>query len=215
MDKSGIGKRREAALGEGTTAYHRKRREIVDAAAAVFKTRGYRGTGLGDIARVIGVDRATLYYYVGSKDELFEEVVTGAAEANTAALEAIRDSDVPAPDKLRVVVEQMMASFADNYPFLYVYLQENLSQVGPGRAEWAARMRAYNHRYEDALIEIVEQGFAAGTLREVAPAKVVAYGVLGTVAWSYRWFDPNTSTVDAGTVGRGYADIIVDGLRVR
>jgi len=38
---------------------------------------------------------------------------------------------------------------------------------------------------------------------------------MGMVAWSNRWFDPNSSAVDAYTIGHGYADVIVDGLRPR
>lgn len=212
---SGIGRRRAAALDDGTDAYRRRRREIVDAGAQVFKTRGYRGTSLGDIAKVLGVDRASLYYYIGSKDELFEEVVSEVVEANTVSVERIRDTDIPAPDKLRVVVESLLVSFEENYPFLYVYLQENLRHVEPGRAEWAARMRAVNRRYEVALTAIVQQGIDAGTLRTAAPAHVVAFGVLGMAAWTNRWFDPNSSDVDAATIGRSYADVIVDGLRPR
>lgn len=209
---SGIGRRRAAARDEGSQAYRDRRAEIVHAAAAIFKQNGYRGTKLGDIAEVLGVDRASLYYYIGSKDEVFEEVVTGVVEANTVFVEEVRDSVAPAPEKLRTIVESLMVSFAENYPFLYVYLQENLSHVAPGRSEWAMRMRAVNRRYEEALTAIVQQGFDAGTFREVAPARVVAYGVLGMVAWSNRWFDPNTSGVDAATIGRGYADVVVDGL---
>ena len=212
MATSGIGRRRAAARDESTEAYRRRRREIVDAAARVFKTRGYRGTGLGDVARELGTDRASLYYYVGGKDELFEQVVGEVVEANTAALEAIRDAPAPAPEKLRRVVESLMVSFAESYPLLYVYLQENLSHVAPGRAAWAARMRAVNRRYEDALTEIVQQGIDAGTLREVAPARVTAFGVLGMVAWTNRWYDPAASDVPAEVIGRGYAELVVSGL---
>ena len=105
-----------------------------------------------------------------------------------------------------------MNAYADNYPFLYVYLQENLSHVAPNRMEWASKMREINRRYTQALVEIIQQGYDSGTFREVAPAGVVANGVLGMVSWTNRWFDPNRSQVTAEVIGRGYADIILDGL---
>ena len=209
---SGIGKRRQAAKGEDRAAYRARRREIVEAAAQVFKQRGFRGTNLGDVAKVLGTDRASLYYYVGSKAELFDEAVTGAVKANSALAEEIRDSDAPAPAKLRTLVESLMASYAENYPFLYIYIQENLSHVEPKRTAWATQMRLLNKRYEDAAVAIIQQGYDAGTLREKAPAWVVAYGVIGMVAWTNRWFDPTTSAADAATIGTTYADLVLDGL---
>ena len=78
---SAIGRRRAAARGEGRIAYAERRQEIVEAAARLFKTHGFRGTSIGQIADAMGTDRATLYYYVGSKEELFDEVVSDVVRA--------------------------------------------------------------------------------------------------------------------------------------
>jgi len=108
-----------------------------------------------------------------------------------------------------------MVSYAENYPFLYVYIQENLNTVSPDRSPWSREMRKHNKRYENAVIEIVQSGIDEGTLRADATAWVIAYGIIGMVAWSNRWFDPNSSPIDAQTIGTNYADVIVDGLRTR
>jgi len=211
-DKSNIGKRRAAAIEKNSTGYNARREEIINAAAQVFKVRGYRGTKLADIATVLGIDRVSLYYYISSKDEVYEEVVTAVVISNTEHILEIRDSSIPVEQKLRDTIEHVMNAYADNYPFLYVYLQENLSHVAPNRMEWASKMREINRRYTQALVEIIQQGYDSGTFREVAPAGVVANGVLGMVSWTNRWFDPNRSQVTAEVIGRGYADIILDGL---
>ena len=211
-EKTNIGKRRAAAIEKNSTGYNARREEIINAAAQVFKVRGYRGTKLADIATVLGIDRVSLYYYISSKDEVFEEVVTAVVISNTEHILEIRDSSIPVEQKLRDTIEHVMNAYADNYPFLYVYLQENLSHVAPNRMEWASKMREINRRYTQALVEIIQQGYDSGTFREVAPAGVVANGVLGMVSWTNRWFDPNRSQVTAEVIGRGYADIILDGL---
>lgn len=209
---SGIGKRREAAQGEGREAYHERRREIIDAAAQVFKKNGFQGSSIANVAGELGMDRATLYYYIGSKNELFDEVVTEAVEANVAQAERIRDSDAPAPEKLRTLIESLMVSYGAHYPFLYVFIQENLSHVPPKRSEWATQMRSYNKRYESAVIDVIQQGYDTETLRESGPAWLAAYALIGMVAWSNRWFDPSRSDIDAETIGRTFADLALAGL---
>ena len=209
---SNIGRRRAAAKVDGTEGYGQRRQEIVAAAAAVFKERGFRGTTLNHVAEAMGVDRATLYYYVGSKDELFQEIVSEAVQLNLAAAERLHDDEAPAPEKLRRFVEELMVSYAEYYPLLYVLLQENLTHVAPEHSAWAQEIKRINRRYEEILIAIVQEGQDDGTLRTSAPAWVVAYGILGMAGWTNRWFNPATSPVDAQGIGSAFADMVLDGL---
>lgn len=210
---SGIGRRRAAARDDGSEEYQQRRAEIVRAAAGIFKEHGFRATKLSDVAEALGMDRASLYYYVGGKEELFHEVVGGAVAANADAAEAIRQAPGTAPEKLQTLITGLMVSYAENYPFLYVYIQENLNTIAPDRSPWSREMRRHNKRYENAVVEIVQSGIDEGSLRADGTAWVIAYGIIGMVAWSNRWFDPNTSPVDAHTIGATYANVIVDGLR--
>ncbi|GAB2932094.1 TetR/AcrR family transcriptional regulator [Rhodococcus aerolatus] len=209
---SAIGRRRAAARGEGRSAYVGKRAEIAAAAADLFKREGFRGTSIGRIAEAAGLDRATLYYYVGSKEELFDEVVTDAVRANVATAETVTAGPGTVPEKLRRLVTELMASYATNYPLLYVFIQENLSHVSDARAEWSQEMRGLNRRYEELLTGLIADGIADGSLRPVAEPWVMAYGVIGMVGWTNRWFNPETSSVDAATIGAAYADILLHGM---
>jgi AcrR family transcriptional regulator len=212
---SGIGKRRAAARDERSVAYVQRRQEIVRAAARVFKSNGLQGASLGDIAVAAGADRASLYYYVGSKEELFHEVVREAVERNLAAGEQILAGDGNAPEKLRCLIVSLMRSYAEYFPVLYVFIQEDLSHVPESQSGWANDMRRVNRRYEQILIDIIEQGMREGSMRSFAPARELAYGILGMVGWTHRWFNPSTSSVPAAELGRIFADTILGGLGAR
>lgn len=213
-DESKIGKRRSAARDEPRMRYARRRREIVEVAAQVFKQRGYRGTSISRIADEMGVDRASMYYYVGSKEELFQEIVSEAVKLNLADAIALRDAQMPAPQKLRALVEGLMRSYAEHFPVLYVLIQENLAHVSPERSEWAEEMKKTNRSYEQIVIEIVEAGQAEGSIRATAPAWLLAYGIIGMVGWTNRWFNPQHGELGAEQIGRAFADTLLDGLAV-
>ena len=211
--ESGIGRRRSAAVDDGTPAYRRRRLEIIRAAALVFKKKGYRATNLADIAAAADTDRATLYYYVGSKAELFDEAVSGAVESNAVAAESIWSGQGTAPDKLRLLITSLMKSYVDHYPLLYVFVQENLTHVAPERTDWSRRMRQLNHRYEDAIIGILKDGMAEGTIRDIGDPRVVAYGLLGMVAWTNRWFNPADSIASGPQIAETFVEMFLDGVR--
>lgn len=208
---SGIGRRRAAAQDDGGAAYQQRRSEIVRAAGAVFRRQGLRGTTIGDIAAAVGMDRATIYYYAGGKEELFQHAVGDAVERNCVRAEEILTGDGAPADKLRTLVVELMESYAAHYPYLYLYIQEDLATFA-ARSEWTRAMARFNKRYENVVVAIVEQGVADGSFRTGTEPWVVAYGIIGMVAWSNRWFDPETSPVPAAEIGRAYAETLVAGL---
>lgn len=205
-----MGKRRAAAQAEGGAAYQQRRQEILKAAAQVFKEKGLQGASLGEVADALGTDRASLYYYVGSRQELFADVVREAVEGNVAMAEAIRAKDVPAPVKLRELAVSLMQSYADNYPFLYVYIQEDLSRLGDRNEE----AHALNRKYDAAVIGIIQQGLDEGSLRAEASARTIAFGFIGMLNWTHRWFDPGHRGPAAQEIGNAFADMVLSGLEV-
>lgn len=213
-ERSGISRRREAARTEANPVYVQRRRELVEAAARVFKRKGLQGANLGDIAVEAGADRASLYYYVSSKEELFHEVVRGAVEANLEAAKRIQRGPGKAPAKLRELIVALMQSYADNYPILYVFIQENLTHVPEQHAGWARDMRRGNKEYEQIVVELVQAGYDEGSIRPGAPAWVVAYGIMGMVGWTNRWFNPEDSPVSAAEIGASFADSLLLGLEL-
>ena len=209
---SRIARRREAARDEGGAAYQERRAEILAAAKEVFRVNGYRGTALTQVAEALAMDRASLYYYVGSKEELFHEIVEHAVEANALAAEAIAAGDGSPAEKLRTLIVDLMKSYAEAYPFLYFYIQEDLGHPTAKRSAWSRKMNKFNKRYEKALIEIVQEGIDDGTFATDADAWLVGYGILGMLAWSNRWFKPTESAVSAEQIGQTFADTVLSGL---
>jgi AcrR family transcriptional regulator len=192
--------------------YAQRRQEIFDAAAEVFRRRGYHGTTFGDIADELGADRASLYYYVSGKEEILEALVSEVVKVNLAEAIAIRDGDGGAPEKLRALVEGLMASYGEHFPTIYILIQENLAELGPERGGWAREMREVNHAYEAVVTEVIEAGQADGTIAAEAPPRLLAYGIIGMVGWTNRWFNPGQSTFDAAEIGGAFADTLLEGL---
>ena len=57
----------------------RTRLAIVDAARASFEAKGFHATSIEDIAEAAGISRAALYQYFENKQQIFTELIRGAA----------------------------------------------------------------------------------------------------------------------------------------
>ena len=210
---SDIGRRRSAAQRDGGVAYKQRRDEVIRAAAQVFKDKGYRAAGLGDIAALLNTDRASLYYYVSGKRELYEEVVGDALRRNVLEAERIRKSDFTPSEKLRELIADLMDAYDRHYPYLYVYVQEDLTRSTPDASPQSRELKRLGKRYDAAVVGVVEEGVADGSFKLSATPTVIAYGIIGMLNWSHRWFKP-AGAMSGRELGEALADMVLGGLAI-
>lgn len=211
MTKSRIAKRRAHAKDEGSDRYNARREELIAAAAKVFAANGYRAAGLDEIARLADIDRASLYYYVGNKKELFYEVVKDYVEQNTERAESILVSDKSPREKLEELIYQLIHSYERHYPSLFVFMQEDLAKMAEAKSGVGKRLQQTMLRFNEITVEVIESGMRSGEFRSDVPANVAAFSVIGMVNWTHRWFRPGGG-LTADDLSRAFAGIACDGL---
>ena len=210
-----IGRRRAANAAGSSEFYQERRKEIFDAAAMVFQERGYQATTIADIAERLGTDRASLYYYVGSKQELFKQVVREAAQTNVQVIEDLAaDPDIPVGVKLSRTFEVLMASYSKSYPYMHVFLQEQFPTLSSDDDDWIEETRGWADRHYQAMRRIIQQGVDEGEFVVDLPVGLATMAVIGAVNWAHRWYRPG-GLLPPERIGQGFADIVLRGLLVR
>ena len=99
-----------------------RRRQIVDAAVAVFLEKSYHNATVGDVAQRVGLSQGAMYTYVRSKDDILYMI---CAEAVDAHAEAVQQAIAPHREpeaRLRAAVHAFVVSvFATRDATLVVY----------------------------------------------------------------------------------------------
>ncbi|MBA4681430.1 MAG: TetR/AcrR family transcriptional regulator [Pseudomonas sp.] len=209
---SNISRRRKSALNDGGAKYKAKRDELIRLAADLFKEKGYQTTTLNDIANYAGLDRASVYYYVGNKEEFFRDAVKGGVEQNAESLERVlaRD-DISIREKLEQLVHLLMQSYSDSYPYMYVYIQEEMHKIADAKTPWAQEILEKTRSFEHAMLALVKQGVAEGSFRNDIPASLAANTIFGMLNWTYRWYTPK-SKYSAKEVADAFCKIFFTGM---
>jgi AcrR family transcriptional regulator len=83
-----------------------KRRQIIEGARQVFLAQGFDAASMGEIARVAGVSKGTLYVYFDNKERLFGAIVRQECQAHA---ERIFDFDASDHDVEAVLTRLGMA----------------------------------------------------------------------------------------------------------
>ncbi|MGD9793917.1 MAG: TetR/AcrR family transcriptional regulator [Acidimicrobiia bacterium] len=206
----GLSQRRSRARTEWSEDYQRRRAELLQAAATVFLHKGLAEATLADIADAAGTDRATVYYYVKNKQELFVEVIRDSLiDAETSAA-AIAAQPLAPLDKLRKLIVNSIDSYTRHYPYLYIYAVEDLTRLdleSPIEDELAQRAQRIFDMYRVAIVE----GLDDGSIVSGMTPGVLAQILVGVSAWSHRWLQPELGA-DPGASGEALADLMLSGL---
>lgn len=183
-DISARRERRHAASGRRSDA---RWQAILAGSARAFAELGYAQTTLEDIAAQVGISRATLYYYVGTKEKLLVALLREPIEQMRTTVEQIASGSGPAPDRLASALRAYAASMVET-PELFIFLKENVHQVMTGPE--ADDIRANADRYGRCLTELVAEGISRGEFRADIEPLTAVLGILGMFNWIHRWYDP-------------------------
>jgi AcrR family transcriptional regulator len=210
---SAIGRRRKAAQDEPTASYLERKQELLGAAAAVFRAKGFDAVRMDDVAEQLNVDRATLYYYFGNKQQLFREVIIGAVSVNVADATAIAEGPGPARDKLQALLVSLLDSYERVYPLLFVYVQEDMRRIASDDSPESAQLVKLGNDYDAVVKRIIGQGIAEGEFNTNIQPSVTAYAIIGAANWAHRWYKPDGELTGA-EVGHQFAELFLGGLLV-
>ena len=183
------------------------RTAILTTAAELFRARGYRATTLDDLARRLGMSKATVYGHFRSKEDLLAAIFHRTMTLAEAGLAAIRASGLPPAEQLREVIRHHVRLVVAERAFLTVFFSEEGSL--PARLQKdIVRRKA---RYDRTVRAIVERAARAGEVRAAEP-RLLVLALLGMSNWVYRWYHPGRGRAwDADTIAEGFIDLVERG----
>jgi AcrR family transcriptional regulator len=157
--------------------------QIIDAAAQVFREKGYDGATLRDIAKEAGLLPGSLYYHIRSKEELLRLIVEQPIRDLHAHLEEIIASEASPAQKLAQALAAQLRAFDMHYPYLFVHIH-NVLQVDTMHPDMQKRAK----RYEEFWQQILSQGVKTGEFPPDLDVKVTAFAIIGMCNWMHRWY---------------------------
>lgn len=188
------------------------RQAIYEAALDAFAENGYAGASLRDIARRVGIEVASLYNHIDSKEELLYRIIE-----NTSAemLDELRGAIAAAPpDDPR---QRLLQATATNITYHASHLRNSfvgnveLRSLKPDHYAEAIRWR---HNIEGLFIALVQESVDAGFLPADSDVKVVAFHLLALGTTVPAWFDPS-GPLTAEDIAASATELVLHGLRKR
>jgi AcrR family transcriptional regulator len=116
-----------------------RRDDILQAAAQIFRQKGYNAASMQDIADAVGLQKASLYYHVSSKQEILLDLLNHALDLLITDMESILQADVPADEKLHAAMRAYVRRLTAEADLAAVLLLEYRSLEPKRRAKHIQR----------------------------------------------------------------------------
>ncbi len=162
-----------------------RRKELLQAAARLFRRKGFAATTTRDIAAAAGMQSGSPFYHFKSKNALLYAVMEeGMQSAIARQADALAMAGADAAERMRSLVRAHFDTLhGPGNDFIPVMLYEHRSLPARQRTS-LAQLQA---DYEAAWTPVLQALHADGRLR--APVKLSRLLILGALNWSVQWFD--------------------------
>lgn len=182
--------------------------EIIDAALKLFAQEGYHSTTLDEVAKVIGVSKATLYYYFRSKEEIIKAILNRSLDRMKQTLE-IRKLPLSTREKLCQFIEYHITFAADNAELASITFEQ--LNILPKRSREVVKRK---QREVVALLQdLLQQGADEGIV-SIKDTKLAALAIIGMCNWTYHWYRPE-GKLTPGQIADMYIKLLENGYLIK
>jgi AcrR family transcriptional regulator len=184
-----------------------RKEQILQVAARLFRERGYASTSMRDIATELGIEAASLYHHIKSKEEILETICFSIAGQLMNAIREVNDIYFNAEEKLRMAITNHVRIITQHVDRSGVFLHEWRSLSQPKLEEF----RLLRDEYENEVKVILEEGVNEDIFDNV-DRKFATLTILSTLNWINEWYRPQ-GAMTAEEIAQKLSDFIMGGLR--
>lgn len=173
----------------------------------MFRERGFAASSMRDLAETVGIEAASLYNHIRSKNEILESICFDVANIFNEKIQEIESGRQSNINKIESLLRFHIEQMVDNYEKVIVSDREWRHLDEPYRANFQNQRRTYRKRFA----AIIEDGIVKGEIRRIDAATAVLimlHAINGIESWHRSKVKMN-----ADELANNMIRILIDGLR--
>ena len=182
------------------------REDILEAAAQVFRQKGFHGASMSDIAAAVNLKKASLYHHVSSKQEILLEILDRALQLLLERISAITIQQIPADQKLHLMIREYLQILIENVDLATVLLFEHRALERRQHSRHIPNRDKFESLWKDVLVE----GVRTKLFNCDNPA-LATRALLGIMNWTITWYRPD-GPLSIEQVSDQYSNLLLNGL---
>ena len=185
-----------------------RKEQVIRKAAELFREKGYAASSMRDLAQKLGIEAASLYSHIKSKEEILRNLCFDMAAEFRKSLEEVEKQGGSASEKLKKGIIGHISVMAMDLTASAVFMNEHRHLSQPYLRDFLLLRINYINRFK----AIIEQGVKTGEFKSNIDKKLAVMTLFSSLNWMPQWYDPNSNIVPV-ELGQQLADMLVNGLK--
>ncbi|MBZ0204630.1 MAG: TetR family transcriptional regulator [Ignavibacteria bacterium] len=186
-----------------------RKEQILRVSAKLFKEKGFEAASMRDIAGAMGIEAASLYSHIKSKDEILETICFKMADELIKAIDEVNDIYFNAAEKLTLAIKNHVRIITGDLDASSVFLRE-WRHIAKLKLKDFIKLR---NRYEEGFTQILVNGENENVF-EATDKKFAVLTILSAVNWIIEWYDPK-GKMQPDEIAEHLTEFIMSGLKVK
>jgi len=184
-----------------------RKTEIRQTAKKMFKERGYAGTSMRDLAKEVGIEAASLYNHLSSKEELLHEMCFDIADQFFQAFSnAVADEKSPSK-KLKAAIRAHIGVIASNLDASTVFFHEWIFLQEPE----LGKFKKLRYQYEQGFREVIQKGIDDKDFKEVN-VKLAVFTIFSALNATYDLYR-SSEKLSQEEIVESISNLLLKGLK--
>ncbi len=169
-----------------TTEKNKTKKQLIrEAAARLFRDKGYPATSMRDLADAVQLRASSLYNHISSKEEILKDICFGNAQRFLAVMEEVEQMEGSVTEKVMALLRLHIRTATEDLTSVTAFNDEWRHLTEPHLSEFKALRKNYEGRFQ----AIIEEGIRSGEFQAVEPA-IALHTLFSAVRWLYDWYKP-------------------------
>lgn len=183
------------------------RRRVIDAAASLFRSKGFNAVRMIEVAEAVGLSKAGLYHHWPSKDGLLLAIVAITSELLLRQLDDVRRATPDAGLRMKAYMRSRIQIVARHQDLFTVTWQER-AILGSGSFSMLAKVA---EQYRDGVRSLIDEAKAEGHIRKDVDTHLLMLALDGMTGWAYFWYR-DEGALRPEQIGDAFWDMLVQGI---
>lgn len=162
-----------------------KKQIILEAAAQLFREKGYSATSMRDLAQAVQLRASSLYNHISSKEEILKLICFDNAQRFFEGLERVEQLSASLTDKVEALIRAHIRIAMEDVTSVTAFNDEWRHLSEPFLGQFIQMRKNYEQRFK----AIVEAGITQGAIKPMH-TQVVLYTIFSSVRWLYDGYKP-------------------------
>ncbi|MEM7552364.1 MAG: TetR/AcrR family transcriptional regulator [Bacteroidota bacterium] len=185
-----------------------RKKQIELKATELFWQKGYTASSMRDLANLLGIEAASIYSHIKSKEEILQTVCFRMANEFFDAIDEIKKNSYDTEEEnLKKSILAHLSVITKDKKASSVFFNEWRHLSEPH----LTRFTNMRKTYEQWFNSILERGVKNGEFK-LMNTKLSVMSILSALNWSYRWYDPQ-GKYDTEEVAENFSHILLNGLK--